>query len=93
MTITETIVITRANTSIEWPTSSAPAGPWLAATVITTSNISNDELTKTITKIWNSKEEFVTLHAYINPDVSVEAHFESITVPGLTHSRIIETTE
>jgi len=95
MIITETIVIARANTSIEWPIAPAPTSddPWLNATPITTSNISDDELTKTITKIWNSKEEFVTLHAYINPNVPIAAYFESITVPGLTHTRIFETTE
>ena len=96
MTITETIVITRANTSIDWPSptvSADPNNPWINSTAITTSEISEDTLTKTVTKIWDSKDEFLTLHAYVAPDVPANSYFSAVTIPGITHTRIFATTE
>jgi len=94
MLITETITITRANTSVEWPSLIAPDdpnSPWPTANVVITSATSNDDLSKTITRLWTSKEEFVTVHAYIGPNTSFL--FDSITYPGITHTRSIITTD
>ena len=51
MLITETITITRANTSIDWPQPAVhadPNSPWNSITATVTNNNSQDGLTKTL---------------------------------------------
>jgi hypothetical protein len=94
MQIVETIIINRANTTIDWPSTNVPEdpnSPWPTANCISTSEISSDTLTKTTVRVWSSKEEFVTVHAYVGPNTTF--YFDSITTIGITHSRIIETTK
>ena len=96
MLITETITINRSNTSIDWPSSPVyedPNDPWPTANVTTTSAISDDSLTKTIVRTWTSKEEFITVHTYLSPYSNGYFYFNSITIPGLTHTRTFLTTE
>jgi hypothetical protein len=62
MQIVETIIINRANTTIDWPSSNSPTDPtrpWLTANVTITSNVSSDELSKTFVRNWHVKEEFI----------------------------------
>jgi hypothetical protein len=96
MQIVETIIINRANTTIDWPSSTLPlttdpTNPWLTANITFTSNVSSDELSKTFVRNWHVKEEFIQCHIYNGPNSY--ANFDSIATIGITHSRIIETTE
>lgn len=94
MTIIETIITTRANTSINWPQPAVhedPNSPWNSITATVTHNNSQDGLTKTLTRTWDSRDEFITVHAYMPPDGNAAIYFDYITVPGITHTRIIET--
>jgi hypothetical protein len=96
MQIIETITINRANTDVAWPLKNSvvdPNDPWPTANVSITSAMSDDNLTTTTIRTWASKEEFLTLHSYVSPNFSGNNYFNSIIIPGLTHTRTILITE
>lgn len=96
MIITERTIINRANTSIVWPELSyTPVedtnDPWPNANVAKIESISDDNLTKTITRTWTSLEEFITAHVYSGPNS--RAYFGSIINPGITFTKVFSATE
>ena len=93
MQITEVTTITRANTDIVWTSDlpKDPNDPFIAnldKTYTITVVVSDDQLTKTSTRIWSDQQAFIDCHAYSN--VTIDSAFLTINAtPGITYSRTI----
>jgi len=61
-TYTTTKVLTRPNTSVEWPSDSAEVGDnsllFSGSKISSSKSLSDDDLTLTITIVWSSKEDY-----------------------------------
>jgi hypothetical protein len=98
-TITETITYTRANTSIDWSLNSNSSNSSLQSVYdnlianknLTISyNLSNDNLVKTIERVWTNEEDFISTHLV---DASGDRDFWNDRLRrGITYNRTITTT-
>lgn len=98
MNITETVTVTRANTSIQWPGTGLSIDqndPFEAAlangSVQATVNISEDELTKTRVRSWTDRDAYVATQLYVNANAQSE-YIQTLVVSGITQTRTVEFT-
>ena len=95
MQITEVTTLTRANTDISWSSDlpGDPNNPFdtnINKTFTQTIVISDDQLTRTVTRVWSDQQAFIDCHSYSN--VTIESAFLTInTTPGITYNRTITT--
>ena len=94
MQITEVSILTRANTSIDWPETGVPFSdnnPFktgLNVDYTQTTTISNDGLVKTNSKIWNNQAAFVASRVYNGSET--EQWFNNLISNGFTYHKTIE---
>ena len=93
--ITEVTTLTRANTDISWSSDlpGDPDSPFLTnldKTYTVSVVISDDQLTRTNTRIWSDQQAFIDCHLYSNTELD-SANFAINTTPGITFNRTITT--
>lgn len=97
MKITETTIITRANTSINWPSegvpndSSNPSGDRTGLYFNYTQDISQDNLTRTVTRVYSNVDSFALVRSYSNTSVE-EAYQRNLATVGLSLTKTVVTT-
>jgi hypothetical protein len=97
MKITETTILTRANTSISWPGEGIPEDPndpmedRTGAYFTFTRTVSEDVLTRTTTRVYDDVEKYVTARMYSNTVTDHQYHQNMATV-GITWNKTIVTT-
>jgi hypothetical protein len=97
MPITEKTIYTRANDGTTWPGHGLPDDPNDPAvsgvgTLFTFSvELSEDKLTKTVTRVYQDANSFATTHSYSNTAQS-EAWNRDICVPGTSYTKTITVT-
>lgn len=94
MQIIETTIFTRPNTDINWPganlevENNSPFKTGLDTDYTVTNTLSNNNLTKTNLKIWNSKEAFVASRVF--SDSYIEPWFNHIIENNIGYNKTIE---
>jgi hypothetical protein len=94
MQIVEVSIFTRPNTDVAWPgenvqiSDTSPFKTGLGVDFTQTTVFSNNDLTKTDSKIWNSKEAFVASRMF--KDDSVEQWFNQIIDNNIVYNKTIE---
>jgi hypothetical protein len=94
MQIVEVTIFTRPNTSVDWPganlefANNSPFKTGLGIDYTQTNTYSNNNLTKTNSKIWNSQEAFVASRVF--NDNYVEQWFNYILDNNIVYNKTIE---
>jgi hypothetical protein len=96
MQITEVTTITRANTDISWSINidqdiNNPFLTNLDKTYTVSAVVSEDQLTKTTTRIWTDQQAFIDCHTYSNTTID-SASLAINSTPGIAFNRTITTT-
>ena len=97
MKITETTVISRANTSISWPGEGIPEDPndlmedRTGAYFTFTRSVSEDGLARTTTRVYTDVEKYVEARLYSNVVVDTQYHHNMAKV-GISFNKNIVTT-
>ena len=95
MQITQTTVITRANTDISWPginIETDPNNPFVTKTNFTENvTYSDTQLVKTVVRVWTDKALYASDTSYNNVAISTAWH-NDLSTEGLTYNMNINTT-